>query len=146
MPEQKIKLVLDTNILISGLITHNGPSAQILDAVQAGDERVVISLALIEEFNEVIIRPNLLTKYPEVSQFANALLDFLRANAILVIGEPENPIISDDPDDDYVVACAMDGQADYIISGDAHLLELGQYHDIKIMNPRQFVDLVLINQ
>lgn len=105
---------------------------------------MVISLALIEEFNEVIIRPNLLTKYPEVSQFANALLDFLRANAILVIGEPEKTIISDDPDDDYVVACAIDGQAEYIISGDTHLLELGQYHDIRIMNPRQFLDLVLM--
>jgi putative PIN family toxin of toxin-antitoxin system len=144
MPDHKIRVVLDTNVLVSGLTTHDGPSVQIINAVQAEDLQVVISLAIIEEFNEVIIRPNLLQKYPEVSQFVDDLLDFLRANAILVEGKPENPLILDDPDDDFVVACAIDGQADYIVSGDSHLLELGQYLGIAIMNPRQFVDKVLI--
>ncbi|MEK9164475.1 MAG: putative toxin-antitoxin system toxin component, PIN family [Chloroflexota bacterium] len=53
-----LKVVLDTNVLISGVIAAQGPSARILEAVQRGDLRLITSAALLQEFSEVIVRPH----------------------------------------------------------------------------------------
>jgi predicted nucleic acid-binding protein len=86
----------------------------------------------------------MLQKYPELGIHADTLLDYLRANAVLVSGIPTQAVIADDPDDDYVIACAIDGEADYIISGDRHLLELESLNKILIVSPREFVEQGLI--
>jgi len=51
-------------------------------------------------------------------------------------------IIKDDPDDDRVLECAVAGHADYIVSGDRHLLKLGSYDSIPILTVRQFLDTI----
>ena len=48
--------------------------------------------------------------------------------------------IEDDPDDDKILECAVAGNADYIISGDSHLLDIGEYRDIRVLNPDQFLE------
>jgi putative PIN family toxin of toxin-antitoxin system len=139
-----LKIVLDTNVLISGIITSHGPAAKIIEAVQAGRLILCTSANLLQEFSEVILRPKMLRKYSELGIHADALLDYLRANAILVSGIPTQAVIAADPDDDYVIACAIDGEADYIISGDRHLLELESLNKILIVSPREFVEQGLI--
>ncbi len=135
-----LKVVLDTNVLVSGLIVTNGPSGQILDAVQRGDLTLCTSPALLQEFGEIILRPHILRKYPKVAEQAEAVLDFFRANAVLVAGVPTKRIVAGDADDDFVTACAVEGQVECVVSGDEHLLALAQYDAIRILNPRQFVD------
>jgi len=137
------KVVLDTNVLVSGLIVSQGPSAQILDATQKGELETIISNSLLQELSEVIARPHIVRKYPKVAEHAERVIDYLRTHSTIVEGKPSQQIIKDDPDDDFVIACAIDGKADYIISGDLHLLALAQYDKIKILSPRQFVETIM---
>lgn len=133
------KIVLDTNILISGVIA-SGYSAAILDALRRNEISLVTSGHMLEEFIDVLARPRIVRKYPHAAENAEALLDFIRAFAIMVQGSPEANQISVDRDDDFVLACAEEAQADAIVSGDPHLLDLGFYKGIPILTPRDFVE------
>jgi predicted nucleic acid-binding protein len=62
--------------------------------------------------------------------------------AVLTPGELAVEAVADDPADDLVLACAVEGNADFIISGDHHLLDLENYQGIKIVNPARFLDLL----
>src|SRR3990172_1734458 len=137
-----LKVVLDTNVLVSGLIVANGPSGRILDAVQKGDLALVTSTHLLQEFGEVVARPHIARKYPKVTENAETVLDYLRAHATLVEGKPVERVVADDPDDDSVISCALEGEAEYIVSGDEHLLALAQHKAIRILAPAQFVAAV----
>jgi uncharacterized protein len=133
------KIVLDTNVLISGIIA-SGYSASILDAVQRQEIRIVTSVHLLEEFSQVITRPHITRKYPKAAKHAEALLDFLRAFAILTPGSPLPNPISADPDDDFVLACAMEQKVQCIVTGDPHLLCLKKFQNIPILTPKEFVE------
>lgn len=82
------KVVLDTDVLISGVIAL-GYSASILNAVRRAEIQLVISSHLLAEFSEVISRRHIARKYPKASENAEALLDYLRAFATLTPGIPE---------------------------------------------------------
>jgi len=133
------KVVLDTNVLISGMIA-SGYSASILDAARREEIKLVTSAHLLEEFSEVVSRRRIVRKYPQVAENSEVLLDFLRAFAILTSGIPEPNPASRDRDDDFVLACALDENADCVVSGDPHLLDLKTYKSIPILTPREFVE------
>lgn len=133
------KVVLDTNVLISGMIA-SGYSASILDAARREEIKLVTSAHLLEEFSEVVSCRRIVGKYPQVAENAEVLLDFLRAFAILTSGIPEPNPASRDRDDDFVLACALDENADCVVSGDPHLLDLKTYKGIPILTPREFVE------
>jgi putative PIN family toxin of toxin-antitoxin system len=139
------KIVLDTNVLVSGII-GSGYSASILDAAHKEQIQLVTSARLLEEFSEVITRRHIARKYPKAAQAAETLLDFLRAFAILAPGIPEEQNISPDRDDDFVLACALDEKADCIVSGDPHLLDLKTYRGIPILTPREFVEQLKVSK
>lgn len=136
-----LKVVLDTNVLVSGIIA-SGYSSTIVDAAQRGQIQLITSTSLLQEFSEVITRRHIVRKYPLVVQMADILLDFLRAFAIFVPGIPRESV-SSDQDDDFVLACARDGQANCIVSGDPDLLDLQSYRGIPILTPRAFVETKL---
>ena len=137
-----VRVVLDTNVLISGVIA-SGYSARILDAARKDEIKLVSSVHMLEEFSDVVSRRRIVRKYPAVTENAETLLDFFRAFGEFVLGIPEEDQISPDRDDDFVLACAVDGEADYIVSGDPHLLDLKSYKQIPILSPREFAELVL---
>lgn len=60
---------------------------------------------------------------------------------MLTPGKLQLPGVTRDPKDDPVVACAVEGQADYIVSGDQDLLVLGEYEGVQVVTPRRFVEL-----
>ena len=125
--------VLDTNVVVSGLIWKASPR-QVLDA--ARDKRLTLytSSVLLDELAEVLSRAHLapLIDADDVSP------EFLmRRYAMLAqVITPANirPTVLDDADDDHVLACALAAQADWIISGDAHLLNLKHYHGMRIID------------
>ena len=137
-----VKIVLDTNVLISGLIVENGPSGKILDAIQKGDLALITSGPLLQEFAEVVSRPHIIRKYPKVTEHAEAILDYLRTHATLFKINSVERVVDDDPDDDLVIASAIAGEAEYIVSGDEHLLALAQHGAIRIIAPAEFVAIV----
>lgn len=137
-----VRVVLDTNVLVSGVIA-SGYSAQILDAARREEIKLITSVHMLEEFSDVMSRRRIVRKYPKATENAETLLDFLRAFAEFVSGVPDENQISSDRDDDFVLACAIEGKADYIVSGDPHLLDLKTYKRISVVSPREFVERVL---
>jgi uncharacterized protein len=133
------KVVLDTNVLISGVIAL-GYSASIIDAARREEIQLVTSTHLLEEFSDVISRRHITRKYPKATENAETLLDFLRAFAILASGIPDEQAVSPDRDDDFVLACALEKKVDCIVSGDPHLLGLKVYKGISILTPKEFVE------
>jgi putative PIN family toxin of toxin-antitoxin system len=133
-----LKVVLDTNVLVSGVIA-SGYSASILDAARRQEIILITSAHLLAEFSDVITRHHIVRKYPLAATKAEDLLDFLRAFSILAPGIPSAKKISSDRDDDFVLACATDEHADAIVSGDPHLLNVKNYQHIPIITPKEFV-------
>lgn len=128
-----MRLVLDTNVTISGLLWRGTPH-RLLQAIrsQQSQQQIYTSRALLEELTEVITRPVSFAQLQRIGTTTAALLaDYIK---IAEIAEPvEVPRISRDPDDDHVLACALAAKAELIVSGDKrHLLVLRQYQGIPI--------------
>jgi putative PIN family toxin of toxin-antitoxin system len=137
-----VSAVLDTNVLVSGLIAAEGAPRQILDAWSEGDYTLVTSLYLVEELAHVLSYPRIAEQLPLDDAELGAVLTGLLAKAEVTPGQLHLPGVTRDPKDDAVVACAVEGKADYIVSGDQDLLALGEYQGIRVITPRQFVELL----
>lgn len=136
-------VVLDTNVMISALLSTGGPPAQIIDLWEAGAFEVAISAPLLEELKRAL-------DYKQVKKYLklapdeiNTLLGQWSTISIYVEPEVELDVVEDDPDDNRVLECAIAAEANYIISGDNHLLDLGEYQGIEVLPPAGFI--VLLN-
>lgn len=141
--QKQWRVVLDTNVLVSGTIVPHGFPARILRHVLAQRVQLIVSPYLLAEYLAVMQRPHIIKKYAKVGERLDLIRRFLQANAILVTPTFIERVIPDDPGDDAILACAIAGEANYIVSGDEHLLTLGKYRGIKILTPRDFVIDVL---
>lgn len=135
-----ISAVLDTNILISGLLVAEGHAAHVLDA--AVDERfkLVTSLYQIEELLHVLSYPRIARRLSLSEADLEIFIDGLLTRATVAFGELQLPGVTRDPKDDAIVACAVEGRAQFIVSGDQDLLTLGSYAGILVLTPRQFLE------
>jgi putative PIN family toxin of toxin-antitoxin system len=137
-----IRAVLDTQVLISGLVAEQGPPHQILDAWLEGLFTLVASVYLVEELVHVLSYPRIAERLPLDEEDLAAILAALLSKAEVTSGWLHLPGVPRDPKDDSVVACAKQGEADYIVSGDRDLLVLGEYEGIQVVTPRQFVEIL----
>jgi putative PIN family toxin of toxin-antitoxin system len=136
-----IRAVLDTNLLVSYLITHRPPIATLIDEYLAREDFALLTApALLEELERVLRYPRLQRYYDDETRTR-----FVALIAALseIVELPETvPRICRDPDDDQVIACAVAGRADVIVSGDQDLLVLKQVGDVPILSASQFLKLV----
>lgn len=132
------RVVIDTNVFISAVLHSRAVPGRIIQELLNGRIQAVTSPYLIQELVEVSMSAKL-SRYFRVQESVASIVQYLRANATLVNGIPTQRVVEHDPDDDYVLACAAEGSADYIISGDSHLLSLGQYRGVPIVSPSQFI-------
>jgi len=130
-----VRIVIDTNVLISGAF-YPGPSSRILDACIRGEFQIVVSPDIIDEYTRV--GEEFTRKRPNVpfAQFR----DILISTALFVQTPPLPKPVCEDPDDDKFIACALAGDAKVITSGDKHLLAVSGYAGIEILRPRRFTD------
>ncbi|MFA0742994.1 MAG: hypothetical protein DFNUSKGM_003127, partial [Candidatus Fervidibacter sacchari] len=115
-----MRVVFDTNILVSALLWHDPPAR----CVELARRKLVLSVTcneLLDEFAEVLLRRFRLT-IGEAEQARHAVVGF--SELVVITGQLR--VVADDPDDDKVIECAVVGKADYIVTGDRHLLALGQ--------------------
>jgi hypothetical protein len=135
-----MRVVFDTNIFVSKVLVPQGLPAQLFSAWRDGRFEVVISPALLEELEHTLRYERIRRKYLVSDEIVAALTTLLRKDAIMVAGSAQvSNTIPDDPEDEHMLACALDGQADLIVSGDRHLLDLGNFGGIRIVSAREFL-------
>ncbi len=134
-----IRIVPDTNVIVSAFF-WGGPPREILVASQNKRCQIVTSETLLAELLDVISRPKFADRLTIIGQTPTGLMNLYRALAEIVEPAKIQPIIVDDPDDDVLIACALGGSAEVIVSGDRHLRELGEYQGITVQTVRQFLD------
>jgi putative PIN family toxin of toxin-antitoxin system len=128
------RVVLDTNILVSGVLFPGKPRA-VLDLAIEGKIEAVSSRELLEEFQGVLGRPKFRLQTVEVHAIADEL------ESILTVVFPERRVsaIKDDPDDNAVLECALEARAAMIVTGDSHLLGIEGFEGMRILTADEFL-------
>lgn len=136
------RVVVDTNVVVSAVLNPKGKPAVVFDTVIDGDFLLIVSEAILEEVRRVFSYDKIKKlclkngiSQPEINTFVETLSDI----SFLVPGKLRLDIIKSDPADNKFLACAVEGQADFLVSGDHHLTELGTYQTIQIMPPADFL-------
>lgn len=136
------RVVLDTNVFVSGVSLHVFPPSHILDLWRKQAFTLVISPQLIIEFEEVLLRPGVF-KYTQVnSRQVRAYMDDFRTHAFITEGLITLDVLVDDPDDNIVLAAAVEGLATHIITGNKKHFPFPNYKGISIVSPREFLSLI----
>mgnify|MGYP001277112773 CR=1 FL=1 len=133
-----LRVVYDTNTILSGLFWSGAPT-RALDAAVEKQVQLLTTESLLDELADVLSRPKFVQRLDNIGKSVEQLMAEHRAIVELIMPAVLPAQISADPDDDAVIACAVGGQADYMVSGDKHLLTLGQYADIPIWDVNRFM-------
>lgn len=133
-----MRVAIDTNVLISAIIKPQNRMGLVIVRLRKGDYVILYSEELLDELTEVMARPKL-RKYGLNPETAGAVID-----TILAKGEAVKLLtvldLCRDPDDNLLLSLAVDGHADYVVSGDQDLLELLEVQGIPIITPAEFLD------
>ena len=140
-----MRLVVDTNVLVSAFLWQGTPG-RLVDL--AGEKEIALytSRALVNELSEVLHRKKLAKQVAATGMTAAQMIGNYRRLAALVTARQIAPQVSRDADDDAVLACALAAHADLIVSGDADLLVLKQYHNIPIVTTAQAIQQIFRTQ
>jgi len=131
------KIVLDTNVLISALV-FGGKHKKILEAAVKGHIQLVLTEDIIGEMRGVLQGKKF--QYP--TEITDLIINELEALGEIVKPKERITVIEKDPEDNRVLECAHVSKADYIVSGDKHLLEIEDFKETKILTPEEFLDIL----
>lgn len=138
-----IRAVLDSSVLVSSFLTVGGTSYAVLSAARRGAFVLCLSHAILDETRRSL-RDKVKTirrYYTYPNERIDAHIADLAGLSEPIADLPELRVVPLDPKDDVIVATAVKAGADYLVTGDRHLLSLGAYRSIRIVTPRQFLDL-----
>jgi putative PIN family toxin of toxin-antitoxin system len=127
---RSLRVVFDSNVIISGFL-FGGPPARLLEHALRKSVQAYTSLAILDEVRDVLQRP----KFGLSSDQALTLIEELHDLCEVVSPRRRVRAITADPDDNAILECAQAAEAELIISGDSHLLDLGQWRGIDILSP-----------
>jgi len=136
------RVVIDTNVLISGIIQKKGFPYKVVKCWEKGDITAVTSLTMIEEAKKVLNYPKIKKKYALAEDSIKQILLNLLRYSLVIDNPPSLNVIKEDTEDNKVLSTAIEGKADFIVSGDSHLLDLRSYKGIEIMTPKRFCEIM----
>ena len=139
-----MRIVLDTNVLVSAILSPRSASAQIIRLVLDDALNLAVSRDILDEAYRVVRYPKLvrlMKKHGVTPEEVESVIERLSAIAIVTPGGLTLDVIQDDPCDNKILACAVEGEADFIISGDRHLNDFKEFRGITIVNPSTFLAL-----
>jgi len=137
-----VRLVLDTNVVLSALLRRGSPYHLLHAIRQYGEVRLFTSAALVTELTEVLNRPFAARRLALLgAEPIRMVADYLEA-ADLVVSFAAPRVVMPDPDDDHVIAACVAAEADLLVSGDRHLLTIGQHQGTRVVTPAEALRLV----
>lgn len=136
-----MRVVIDANVYISSLISSKGTPAIVVDRWLEGRFEVLISQAIIDEILRVTAYERL-QKYRQVRDARLEFVTLLSEQALWVEPTESINVVPEDETDNRYIECAVSGNARYIVSGDSHLLNLGEYRGIQLVAPSEFLALM----
>ena len=132
------RLVLDTNIWVSAFLARGPPS----EIVQMAEERLVevfVSLEMLDEINRVLQYEKIMGILKRSRTRSSTVMGTITRLSSIVDVKAEVHVVVEDPSDNHVVACAKEAHAQFIVSGDRHLLALGRYGNARIVSASAFL-------
>jgi len=136
-----VRLVLDTNTALSGLL-WGGTPGHLIDAAAAGRIELISSAALLAELQGVLSREKFSKQLAKRGITVDDVFDGYAALVLIVTPAVIAPTITRDPADDQVLATALAAQVDLIVSGDAHLLDLKRFQNIEIVTAAAAIERI----
>jgi putative PIN family toxin of toxin-antitoxin system len=141
------RVVVDTNILLRAAVSPAGPAARLYAGATGGDFRLVLSPHLLREVRAGFFKPHFRSRYPVAPREIAIFVAELLVVGELVPGDFEVDLVPKDPEDNPIVASALEGDAGYVVTNDGNLLTLevirvAGYRPIRIRSELQFLDLL----
>jgi uncharacterized protein len=141
-----MRVVFDANILVSALISGQGKPAQIINRWRQGEFELAVSLPILEEIRRVVHYPRIQNKYKLPEDDITKFLQQISSAAIIVNPTASLTIVEKDPSDNRYIECAIEAGAMYIVTGDAHLLNLKEYKGIFILTAAGFLTVLKLSK
>lgn len=136
-----LKIVADSNVLVSALLWVGIPH-KLIKLAENKTITIYISLPIIEEISEVLVRPKFMERIKELKTTPEEIVESLLSSVEVVHPAVSINEVESDPDDNKILECAVTANADYIVSGDPHLLELKSFRGIPIVTPRKLIEVL----
>lgn len=133
-----LRAVLDTNVIVSGVIASKGAPFDLLTAWRERRWSLVVSPQTLTELEQVLSLPKIAHTYRLTRQDISDVVRLLESRATVTPGRLRIPRMARDPEDDQILACAVEGHADYVVSGDQDLLALERFRGVPIITPAAF--------
>ncbi len=134
---EMVRVVVDTNVLVSALIGRGKPRRLVLKLLEK--HSMVLSRPMLAELADVLSRE----KFREVrSSQVDKFLAGLVHKSMIVTMRPRFKVVAADPNDDIVLNTAYSGKADYIVTGDKHLLALKEFKGVEIVKVIQMLEII----
>lgn len=140
-----MRAVLDTNVLVSAVLSPSGAPAAVWRAFRDDRFQLLTSDPLLDELRLVLARPRIARRSGWSTNEQRLFVALVEESATLVTPIETLHVIRANPADDRVLEAAVAGEADYIVSGDRHLLDLGAYEDIPMITPSRFVAVLALD-
>ncbi|MBM3155309.1 MAG: putative toxin-antitoxin system toxin component, PIN family [Chloroflexi bacterium] len=137
-----LRAVVDTNVLVSSFISPLGSPREIERRWRNREFMLITSPAIIKEVNRVLHLPRIQQKYHLTESDIQAFVLALAHQAYCVAGRLALNDVAPDPCDDKIISCAVEGKADFIVTSDRRLRELGEYQGIRIVSAESFIGIL----
>lgn len=140
--ERKLRAVIDTNLFISGLFARDSLSAQLQNLWINLDFELVTSIEIIKEISRVLNYPRIKDHFKPKDKNIKRFFRLIFRKAVIAKDIYKTDRITEDPTDNKFLACALEKNADYIVSRDPHLRNIKHYHGIQIVDVKTFIEKV----
>ena len=139
-----IRAVLDANVIVSGIVTQVSLGISCYVARRAFPPGSITGESRRDR--RVLRYPKTARRHHWSEAEIRVFIESLEALAILTLGQLKLNVVAADPSDDRYLECAVEGDADCLVTGDRHLLDVGVYRQVEILTPREFLELLSVRR
>jgi putative PIN family toxin of toxin-antitoxin system len=141
-----MRVVLDTNVVVSAYLHPQHTIAQILEKWKENEFDLLISAPILAEYQNILQRPRIRIRHQLNDEQIAEVIESFKELAIWIEPAETLSVVENDPDDNKFIECAVAGAAEYIVSGDPHLLTIHAYRGIYIVSPAQFLSVMAMEK